>query len=144
MFTLGGFGGATSLCIAEAIASIRLQTAAPHDRAQVLQREALGCVCGDVAEGSSQSTAADSKSDADYNLYRRRCRDVHLSCVYSRIAKHPQSDVRGGHRSSPNRAHASLRTPWDRPSPWWSALSLQAACQSPVVCLRARPHDRRS
>ena len=34
---------------------IRLQTAAPHDRAQILQREALGCVCGDVAEGSFPS-----------------------------------------------------------------------------------------
>ena len=34
---------------------IRLQTAAPHNRAQILQREALGCVCGDVAEGSFPS-----------------------------------------------------------------------------------------
>ena len=49
-------------------------------------------------------------------------RDVHLSCVYSRIAKHPQSDFRRGHRSNPNRAHASLRTVGSR------AITLVIAC----------------
>ena len=43
MFTLGGFGGATSLCGAEAMIDAAFRTVAPHNRAQVLQRdEAIG------------------------------------------------------------------------------------------------------
>ena len=101
---------------------IRLQTAAPHNRAQVLQREALGCVCGDVAV---RSPSEDSKSDADDNRLPR-CSPVLRDSRMPNIAK-----VISGRHVNPN----VLSKPSDR----------RFRCGHLVICLRcdARHHRNR-